>query len=108
MPQKSFAGEVTEGVTATRDDAMQVAIRHKGVTMRRKPPSMDIEAEAPEVAEIRASIGKQVPIRSRYVRGERPTLVAIDGDACTLRFANGVTMLGVPIKDLVDDSGYWK
>lgn len=76
--------------------------------MRRKRPVMDVAADAPEIARIRASIGKQVPIRSRYIRGERPTLIAIDGKTCTLRFTNGVLMLGVPIKDLVDDSGYWK
>ena len=79
-----------------------------GVNMRKMPPELIVEAEPPEIARIRASIGKQVPLRSRYVRGDKPILVAIENDLCTLRFANGVVMVGVPIRDLVDDSGYWK
>lgn len=76
--------------------------------MRKLPPELKVETEPLEIARIRASIGKQVPLCARYVRGDRPILVAIEKDHCTLRFANGVIMLGVPIRDLVDDSGYWK
>ena len=76
--------------------------------MKRKLFEELVANEAPEVEIIRASVGKQVPVSFRYIRGERPVLEAIDGDKCRLRFTNGVTMTGVPIKDLVDDSGYWK
>lgn len=76
--------------------------------MRKMPPELIVEEEPPEITRIRASIGKQVPLRARYVRENKPILVGIDNDLCTLRFANGVVMVGVPIRDVVEDSGYWK
>lgn len=76
--------------------------------MRRKSPTINVSAEPPEVARIRECIGKQVPISCSYVHGERPTLVAIENDKCVLQFRNGAIMHDVPIRDLVDDSGYWR
>lgn len=76
--------------------------------MRRKPPTIKLGAEPPEVARIRECIGQQVPISCSYTRGERPTLVAIENDMCTLQFRSGAIMYQVPIRDLVDDSGYWR
>ncbi len=76
--------------------------------MRRKPPIIEVAAEPPEVARIRGCIGKQVPLSCSYTRGERPTLIAIRNDMCVLQFRNGAIMQNVPIRDLVDDKGYWK
>ncbi len=76
--------------------------------MRRKPPMIELGTEPPEVARIRECVDKQVPISCSYTRGERPTLVAIENELCTLQFRNGAIMLRVPIRDLVDDSGYWR
>lgn len=76
--------------------------------MKRKREEFEIAAEAPEIACIRERVGMEVPIRTRYVRGQRPILLSIEHDLCTLRFPNGVVMNGVPIADLVDDSAFWK
>jgi hypothetical protein len=75
--------------------------------MRRKPPEFRFEEEA---AEERAKlvIGQEVPITLRYCLGPRPTLIAIDGDFALLQFPNGAILQKVPLRDLVDDSGYWK
>jgi hypothetical protein len=35
-------------------------------------------------------------------------LVSITGETATIRFPNGATLSQVPIRDLVDDSGYWR
>ncbi len=67
----------------------------------------DQENEA-EQANLRGMIGEEVPLSHYYLKGQKPTLVGVDGDLCILRYPNGVTMRDVPIKDLVDDSGYWK
>lgn len=56
---------------------------------------------------IRESIGKAVPIRQSYTRGEWPILVSIDGDLCTVRYGNRATLSDAPIRDLVDDSINW-
>jgi hypothetical protein len=34
-------------------------------------------------------------------------LLGIENDLCSLQFPNGVEMYKVPIRDLVDDRGYW-
>ena len=43
-----------------------------------------------------------------YVRGAKPTLVAIEGDLATLKFPNGTIMTRVPIRYICDDAGYWR
>lgn len=56
----------------------------------------------------RERIGEEVP-QSRYVwRGLRPTLIAIEGNLCLLRYPNGATMRDVPIQDLMNQGGGWK
>ena len=77
--------------------------------MRRKPPNIDFSQEsASELESIRAKIGQPVPLSLRYALGPRATLLAIDGDFATLLFPNGARLEHVPLRDLVDDSGYWK
>lgn len=77
--------------------------------MARKPKVIDFEAETRQWEErLREMIGRQVPLSSAYTRGARPTLVAIENDRATLRYPNGATILNVPLRDLVDDVGYWK
>ena len=49
-----------------------------------------------------------VPLSNRYVRGQRAILVSVDGETATLQFPNGATLAKVQLRDLVDDSGYWK
>lgn len=77
--------------------------------MRRQPPKIDFGQEtASELDAIRAKIGQPVPLSLRYALGPRATLVSIDGDLATLQFPNGARLERVPLRDLVDDSGYWK
>jgi hypothetical protein len=77
--------------------------------MRRKPPEIDFDQEtAAELAAIRAKIGKEVPLTQRYTRGPKATLVSIEGEFATLLFPNGAQLSRVPLKDLVDDSSFWK
>jgi hypothetical protein len=51
---------------------------------------------------------KPVPLSRSYTQGEQPILVAIEDGTATVRFRNGAVLTGVPIRDLVNDSGYWK
>jgi hypothetical protein len=53
-------------------------------------------------------IGKPVPLSRSYTQGEQPILVAIEDETATVHFRNGAVLTGVPIRDLVNDSGYWK
>ncbi len=77
--------------------------------MRRKPPEIDFAMEASaELEAIKAKIGQEVPLSRRYTHGPRATLVSIEGEFATLQFPNGARLDRVPLKDLVDDSGYWK
>ncbi len=77
--------------------------------MARKRKVIEFESESRQQLEaVRALLGQPVPLSSRYVRGTRPILEAIVGDLATIRYPNGVVMTGVPLRDLVDDSGYWK
>ncbi len=77
--------------------------------MPRTPKVIDFEAETVRMLElIKAMVGKPVPLSTQYTRGERATLVAVDGDTATIRFRNGATLANVPIRDLVDDAAYWK
>ena len=77
--------------------------------MKRKSREIDFcrESDA-QLDAIKSRIGQEVPLSNRYVRGQRAILVSIEGDTATLRFPNGATLSSVPIRDLVDDSGYWK
>ena len=76
--------------------------------MRRKPKVIDFEFEsAEEIETIKSKIGKEVPLSRRYTQGAKALLISIDGDKATIRFPNGATLRDVPIRDLVDDSGYW-
>ena len=77
--------------------------------MKQKPKEIDFgKEEEAQLNAIKAQIGQEVPLSNRYVRGPRPILVSVDGDTATLRFPNGASLLRVPLRDLVDDSGYWK
>jgi hypothetical protein len=77
--------------------------------MRRKPQVFRFDEEASvERARIGALVGQEVPLSCKYSLGTRPHLVSIDGDFAVLQFPNGARMERVPLRDLVDDSGYWK
>ena len=77
--------------------------------MGRRLKEIDFEAEYRQhVVRIRALVGEQVPLSRAYTQGEQPILVSIDGDTATLRFRNGAELVGVPLRDLVNDAGYWK
>lgn len=77
--------------------------------MPRKPQMIDFEAEAKKHVEfLHSRIGQQVPLSCSYVRGQRPTLLAIEGDRATLTYPNGAALVNVPLRDLVDDSAYWR
>jgi hypothetical protein len=77
--------------------------------MPKKPKVIDFCRETEEeLNAIKARIGQEVPLSNRYTRGLRATLVSVEGDTATLLFPNGATLANVPIRDLVDDSAYWK
>ncbi len=77
--------------------------------MKKKPKEIDFRKEAEDqLNAIRSRIGQEVPLSNRYVRGQRAILVTIIGETATLQFPNGATLANVPLRDLVDDSGYWK
>lgn len=77
--------------------------------MRRKQPEIDFEQEAAsEVQALWDRIGKEVPLSMRYSMGPRATLVSIYGELAELVFPNGARLTDVPLRDLVDDSCYWK
>jgi hypothetical protein len=77
--------------------------------MRRKPITINFDIESrDEIESIKSKIGQEVPLSRRYTHGARATLVSIDGETATVRFPNGATLTQVPIRDLVDDSGYWR
>ena len=82
----------------------------KGVhAMSKKPKEIDFRREAEDqLNAIRSRIGQEVPLSNRYVRGQRAILVSVDGETATLQFPNGATLSNVPLRDLVDDNGYWK
>ena len=77
--------------------------------MRNKPKTIDIDAETrDEIEAIKTKIGQEVPLSRRYTQGAKALLVSIDGETATIRFPNGATLSQVPIRDLVDDGGYWR
>ena len=77
--------------------------------MRKKPKTIDFESETrDEIDAIKSKIGQEVPLSRRYTQGSRAMLVSITGETATIRFPNGATLSQVPIRDLVDDSGYWR
>lgn len=77
--------------------------------MRKNPPEINFADEAAEArAKVEAMIGQEVPISLRYCLGAKPKLIAIDGDLALLQYPNGTWLKNVPVRDLVDDSGYWK
>lgn len=77
--------------------------------MKRKAKVIDFEGEATaELQSIRDRIGKEVPLSRRYTQGAKALLVSLEGETATIRFPNGATLTQVPLRDLVDDSGYWK
>lgn len=77
--------------------------------MRNKPKTIDIDAETrDEIEAIKSKIGQEVPLSRRYTQGAKALLVSIDGETATIRFPNGATLSQVPIRDLVDDGGYWR
>ena len=77
--------------------------------MRKKPKAIDFEGETKdEIEAIKSRIGQEVPLSRRYTQGSRALLVRITGETATIRFPNGATLSQVPIRDLVDDSGYWR
>lgn len=77
--------------------------------MRKKPKTIDFEGETrDEIEAIKSRIGQEVPLSRRYTQGTRAVLLSITGETATIRFPNGATLSQVPIRDLVDDSGYWR
>jgi hypothetical protein len=77
--------------------------------MKRKAKVIDFEGEAAdELQSIRDRIGKEVPLSRRYTQGAKALLVSLEGETATIRFPNGAILTQVPLRDLVDDSGYWK
>jgi len=69
----------------------------------------DLEAEYQKhVDHVSTFIGKPIPLSRAYTQGEQPTLMSIEGGTATLRFRNGAVLTGVPLRDLVNDAGYWK
>lgn len=70
---------------------------------------LDLDAEYHKhVAHVSTLIGEPVPLSRSYTQGEQPTLISIENDTATLRFRNGAMLTDVPLKDLVNDAGYWK
>lgn len=77
--------------------------------MRKKEKSFDFDGESKEEIEaIKSKIGQEVPLSRRYTQGTRALLISISGETATIRFPNGATLSQVPIRDLVDDAGYWR
>lgn len=77
--------------------------------MRKKPKAFDFEGETrDEIEAIKSRIGQEVPLSRRYTQETRAVLLSITGETATIRFPNGATLCRVPIRDLVDDSGYWR
>jgi hypothetical protein len=77
--------------------------------MRRKPQPINFDGETRnELEAIKARIGQEVPLSRRYTQGSKAVLISIENETATIRFPNGATLTRVPIRDLVDDSGYWK
>ncbi len=77
--------------------------------MGRKPKILDIEAESQQQLEsLRDKMGKPAPLRCSYVRGVRPILVAPGNERAVLKCPDGATNVNVPIRDLVDNAGYWR
>jgi hypothetical protein len=75
----------------------------------RRPKVLDLEAEYQQhLITLREAIGKPVPLSRSYTQGEQPILVAVEDGTATVRFRNGAVLTGVPVSDLVNDSGYWK
>ena len=77
--------------------------------MSKKPKEIDFrKEEEAQLEAIKSRIGQEVPLSNRYVRGPRPILVSVEGTVATLRYPNGAHLVQVPLRDLVDDSAYWK
>lgn len=77
--------------------------------MKRKPRVIDFEGETTdELQSIKARIGQKVPLSRRYTQGPKALLMSVEGETATIRFPNGAVLTSVPIRDLVDDSGYWR
>ena len=75
----------------------------------RKQVQLNFEVEyLQHVERIRTLIGGPVPLSRAYTHGEQPILIAIEGDTATIRFRNGAQLTNVPLRDLVNDAGYWK
>ncbi len=67
-----------------------------------------VAVEAQERARVESLIGQEVPISLCYCLGAQPRLIAIEGERALLEFRNGARLWNVPLRDLVDDRGYWK
>ncbi|MFO0923552.1 MAG: hypothetical protein U0905_13810 [Pirellulales bacterium] len=77
--------------------------------MRKKEKTFDFDGESKdEIEAIKSKIGQEVPLSRRYTQGTRALLISITGETATIRFPNGATLSQVPIRDLVDDAGYWR
>lgn len=76
--------------------------------MRLKSQEIIFKEDAAEVRQrMESLIGQEVPITFRYCLGPRPKFIAIDGDFALLQFPHCAVLETVPLRDLVDDSGYW-
>lgn len=75
----------------------------------RKPKEIDLDSEYRQhVARLHSHIGQPVPLSCSYTRGQRAVLVSIQDETATIRFQNGAELTKVPLRDLVNDAGYWK
>ena len=76
--------------------------------MARKPQIIDFEAEAKQhIDALRSQVGQPVPLSCSYIRGQRPTLLAVDGDRATLKYPwfRGLDANDKPVKTKEAASG---
>jgi hypothetical protein len=75
--------------------------------MRWKPPEIRFDEEAAtELKSIKAKVGQLVPLDMRYVFGPNATLIPVEDEKAKPLYPNGTRLINVPLRDLLDDSGY--
>jgi hypothetical protein len=106
--QTSHLVNIFGGARHVAEHASEISDQEFPVTRIQVQPRKDRFSLRWRLNAIRSRIGQEVPLSNRYVRGQRAILVSVDGETATLQFPNGATLAKVPLRDLVDDSGYWK
>ena len=77
--------------------------------MRRKPPEIRFDEEAATEQRVHQSEGRTAGAAYYAVCARaKPTLVDVRGEKAVLLFPNGARLENVPLRDLVDDSAFWK